>query len=190
MASPTGTARMRVKLAQWSDDDEDDSLPRRTERVASLPPSEEQSISREPTPAEPSPSPSIPVRKKISRAACLDSDEDDEVFPVARTWSRKVDPPSPSPQPRNSSRGGSDYFLSPPTHHVFSTAPPSEAGPAMQPPIQPGCTRANSGKRRFLAYNMLGSISSVEKEGFAHVEVSCYDFLLVNFGPYMEAFIG
>ncbi|CAK9855766.1 unnamed protein product [Sphagnum jensenii] len=45
----------------------------------------------------------------------------------------------------------------------------------MQSAIQPGCTQLSSCKRRFLAYNMLGSISSCESDGFSHVEVDFHD---------------
>jgi hypothetical protein len=57
---------------------------------------------------------------------------------------------------------------------VPRSSAPSPSGPAMQAAVQPGCTQLSDGKSRFLAYNMLGSISRVETEaGFAHVEVIC-----------------
>ncbi|RWW74090.1 hypothetical protein BHE74_00017983 [Ensete ventricosum] len=43
--------------------------------------------------------------------------------------------------------------------------------PKMQEAFQPGSTPAEAGKRRFLVYNMLGSITTIENEGYSHVEV-------------------
>lgn len=41
----------------------------------------------------------------------------------------------------------------------------------MQEAFQPGSTPVQPGKRRFLCYNMLGSITTVEHDGYSHVEV-------------------
>eukprot|EP01018_Ginkgo_biloba_P014897 Gb_40172 [translate_table: standard] len=41
----------------------------------------------------------------------------------------------------------------------------------MQAAFQPGATPVQSGKRSFLAYNMLGSIITFENDGFAHIEI-------------------
>ena len=48
------------------------------------------------------------------------------------------------------------------------------AGTKMQEPFQPGATPAHPGKRHFLCYNMLGSITTMEHEGYSHIEVSGY----------------
>ncbi|KAG1326667.1 WD repeat and HMG-box DNA-binding protein 1 [Cocos nucifera] len=45
----------------------------------------------------------------------------------------------------------------------------------MQEAFQPGSTPAQTGKRRFLAYNMLGSITTIENEGYSHIEVDFHD---------------
>lgn len=52
---------------------------------------------------------------------------------------------------------------------------PSYLGDAaeMQAPFQPGSTKQVVGKRRFLTYSMLGSITSVDNEGVSHVQVYC-----------------
>ncbi|CAL9064297.1 unnamed protein product [Musa banksii] len=47
--------------------------------------------------------------------------------------------------------------------------------PNMQEAFQPGSTPAETGKRRFLVYNMLGSITTIENEGYSHVEVDFHD---------------
>lgn len=44
-------------------------------------------------------------------------------------------------------------------------------GQKMQEAFQPGATPIQSGKRRFLCYNMLGSITSIEHDGYSHIEV-------------------
>ncbi|CAM0950745.1 unnamed protein product [Alopecurus aequalis] len=45
----------------------------------------------------------------------------------------------------------------------------------MQAAFQPGSTPSHPGKRNFLAYNMLGSITTIENEGHSHVEVDFHD---------------
>lgn len=42
----------------------------------------------------------------------------------------------------------------------------------MQEAFQPGATPVQPGKRRFLCYNMIGSITTIEHDGYSHVEVS------------------
>ncbi|XP_072962033.1 protein ENHANCER OF LHP1 1 [Typha angustifolia] len=44
-----------------------------------------------------------------------------------------------------------------------------------QEAFQPGSTPPQSGKRRFLSYNMLGSITTIENEGYSHIEVDFHD---------------
>ena len=43
--------------------------------------------------------------------------------------------------------------------------------PKMQEAFQPGSTPVQPGKRRFLCYNMLGSITTVDHDGYSHIEV-------------------
>lgn len=45
----------------------------------------------------------------------------------------------------------------------------------MQEAFQPGATPGQHGKRRFLCYNMLGSITSMDHDGYSHIEVN-YEF--------------
>ncbi|XP_066377432.1 LOW QUALITY PROTEIN: protein ENHANCER OF LHP1 1 [Miscanthus floridulus] len=45
----------------------------------------------------------------------------------------------------------------------------------MQAAFQPGSTPPQPGMRNFLAYNMLGSITTIENEGHSHVEVDFHD---------------
>lgn len=49
--------------------------------------------------------------------------------------------------------------------------------PKMQVAFQSGSTPAQPGKRHFLCYNMIGSITTIEHEGYSHIEV----IPLINF---------
>ncbi|KAG2664398.1 hypothetical protein I3760_16G080400 [Carya illinoinensis] len=45
----------------------------------------------------------------------------------------------------------------------------------MQEAFQPGATPALPGKRRFLCYNMAGSITTIEHDGYSHIEIDFHD---------------
>ncbi|KAL0915498.1 hypothetical protein M5K25_015920 [Dendrobium thyrsiflorum] len=47
--------------------------------------------------------------------------------------------------------------------------------PKLQEAFQPGSTPLQVGKRRFLCYNLLGSITTIENEGYSHIEVDFHD---------------
>lgn len=47
----------------------------------------------------------------------------------------------------------------------------TSASPKMQEAFQPGATPVQLGKRRFLCYNMVGSITTIEHDGYSHIEV-------------------
>ncbi|ONI08991.1 hypothetical protein PRUPE_5G211000 [Prunus persica] len=47
--------------------------------------------------------------------------------------------------------------------------------PKMQVAFQPGATPLQPGKRRFLCYNMLGAITTIEHDGFSHIEIDFHD---------------
>lgn len=48
----------------------------------------------------------------------------------------------------------------------------TSARPKMQDAFQPGATPMQPGKRRFLCYNMLGTITTIEHDGYSHIEVT------------------
>lgn len=50
----------------------------------------------------------------------------------------------------------------------------------MQEAFQPGSTPMQPGKRRFLCYNMVGSITTIEHDGYSHIEI---DFHNTRSGP-------
>ncbi|KAH6822323.1 transducin family protein / WD-40 repeat family protein [Perilla frutescens var. hirtella] len=58
------------------------------------------------------------------------------------------------------------------------------AGPKMQEAFQPGATPAQPGKRHFLCYNMLGSITTMEHDGYSHIEIEFHD---TSSGPRVPA---
>ncbi|PWA90383.1 transducin family protein / WD-40 repeat family protein [Artemisia annua] len=51
----------------------------------------------------------------------------------------------------------------------------SFTGPKMQEAFQPGSTPAQPGKRRFLCYNMLGSITTMKHDEYSHIEIDFHD---------------
>ncbi|CAN4086211.1 unnamed protein product [Withania somnifera] len=61
---------------------------------------------------------------------------------------------------------------------------PISAGPKMQEVILPGATPQLPGKRRFLCYSMLGSITTMEHGGYSHIEIDFHD---TNSGPRVPA---
>ncbi|KAK4426922.1 hypothetical protein Salat_1461000 [Sesamum alatum] len=58
------------------------------------------------------------------------------------------------------------------------------AGSKMQEAFQPGATPAQPGKRHFLCYNMLGSITTMEHDGYSHIEIDFHD---TSSGPRVPA---
>ncbi|CAK9147891.1 unnamed protein product [Ilex paraguariensis] len=58
------------------------------------------------------------------------------------------------------------------------------AGPKMQEAFQPGATPLQAGKKRFLCYNMLGSITTMEHDGYSHIEIDFHD---TSSGPRVPA---
>ncbi|KAK6153502.1 hypothetical protein DH2020_013141 [Rehmannia glutinosa] len=58
------------------------------------------------------------------------------------------------------------------------------AGPKLQEAFQPGATPAQPGKRHFLCYNMLGCITTMEHDGYSHIEIDFHD---TSSGPRVPA---
>ncbi|KAL8474796.1 hypothetical protein ACS0TY_031289 [Phlomoides rotata] len=54
----------------------------------------------------------------------------------------------------------------------------------MQEAFQPGATPAQPGKRHFICYNMLGSITTMEHDGYSHIEIDFHD---TSSGPRVPA---
>ncbi|KAG5618412.1 hypothetical protein H5410_018236 [Solanum commersonii] len=97
-----------------------------------------------------------------------DTNEELELLP-------KVEPRKKAP---HGHRDGSDN-----KRNKFKDVPIS-TGPKMQEAIQPGATPQLPGKRRFLCYSMLGSITTMEHEGYSHIELDFHD---TSSGPRVPA---
>ncbi|KAG9448593.1 hypothetical protein H6P81_008558 [Aristolochia fimbriata] len=52
---------------------------------------------------------------------------------------------------------------------------PKLTKPKLQDAFQPGSTAPQVGKRHFLCYNMLGSITSIQNDGYCHIEIDFHD---------------
>lgn len=97
------------------------------------------------------------LRKQSFSEGNLDEDGGDEMAPYP-----KVEPHKKRNRlPKENLDNGNVGFR--------STMVTSKA--KMQEAFQQGSTPVQPGKRRFLCYNMLGSITSVEHEGYSHIEV-------------------
>ncbi|KAL5749016.1 hypothetical protein ACOSQ2_026313 [Xanthoceras sorbifolium] len=51
----------------------------------------------------------------------------------------------------------------------------TSSGTKMQQAFQPGATPVQPGKRHFLCYNVLGTITSIEHDGYSHIEIDFHD---------------
>ncbi|XP_021909372.1 WD repeat and HMG-box DNA-binding protein 1 [Carica papaya] len=101
-----------------------------------------------------------PSRKRLRKQSVLDEDldmdvDDEESWP-SKTKSQKK---THHLQKENPARRNDE---------VRSTI--ASTKPKMQEPFQSGATPSQAGKRRFLCYNMLGSITTTEHDGFSHIE--------------------
>lgn len=97
------------------------------------------------------------LRKQVLIEENLDEDEGDGIDLYAKVESHKK-----RSRPHKENLDGGDV-------EVRSTMVTSK--PKMQKAFQPGSTPAQPDKRRFLCYNMLGSITSFEHDGYSHIEV-------------------
>lgn len=101
-----------------------------------------------------------PSRKRLRKQSVYDEELGEEMEDEAdftRMKSRK----KPFHARKEQLANGKDVVRS----TVLST------GSAMQEAFHPGCTPVQPGKRRFLCYNLLGSITTMEHDGYSHIEV-------------------
>ncbi|MQM19924.1 hypothetical protein Taro_052937, partial [Colocasia esculenta] len=63
-------------------------------------------------------------------------------------------------------------------------------GPTMQEAFQPCSTPLQPGKRHFLCYNMLGTITTMENEGYSHIEIDFHDTGRSSRVPSMTDYFG
>lgn len=99
-------------------------------------------------------------RKRLRKQSFSDNDEEtsDELSMLPKDASRK----RPSHKHKEEIKNRKDVQMSTTT----------SVGSKLQEAFQPGCTPTQPGKRRFLCYNMLGSITTIEHDGYSHIEVS------------------
>lgn len=102
---------------------------------------------------------SEPTSRKRLRKRSLSDDEDfgDEVSMLPKDASRKI--PSHNQKEKIKKRKEEQMCTN------------TSVGSKLQDAFQPGCTPMQPGKRRFLCYNMLGSITTIEHDGYSHIEV-------------------
>lgn len=103
----------------------------------------------------------LPSRKRLRKHFKYDEDSDgdinDETSLLPKIESRK----KPSIAGRENMKNGK----------ATSTVPMVFNGPVMQEAFQSGATPVQPGKRRFLCYNMLGSITTMKHDEYSHIEV-------------------
>lgn len=110
----------------------------------------------------------LPSRKRIRKQSVfeedLDEDVNDELDVFPRTSRKKA-------------------YSTHKEHFEKRNGPRSirkSARTNMQEAFQPGATPVQPGKRRFLCYNMLGTITTMEHDGYSHIEVNKL-FLILGF---------
>ncbi|KAK7304216.1 hypothetical protein RJT34_15339 [Clitoria ternatea] len=106
-----------------------------------------------------------PSRKRFRKQSLseenLDEDGDDEIALYPKVESHKKQNRSNKDSLENGNVG------------FRSTMVTSKS--KMQEAFQPGSTPVQPGKRRFLCFNMLGCITSMEHDGFSHIEIDFHD---------------
>ncbi|KAG5522671.1 hypothetical protein RHGRI_034720 [Rhododendron griersonianum] len=104
-----------------------------------------------------------PSRKRLRKQSFSDVDEgtSDELSLLPKDASRK----RPSHNHKEGIKKRKDVQMSTTT----------SVGSKLQEAFQPGCTPTQPGKRRFLCYNMLGSITTIEHDGYSHIEIDFHD---------------
>lgn len=99
-------------------------------------------------------------RKRLRKQSKYDDDLDEEINDELN-FLPKVEARKKVSRHKDSSENGKEG----PRSSLIS------AGPKMQEAFQPGATPPQPGKRSFLCYNMLGSITTMEHDGYSHIEV-------------------
>ncbi|GAV56511.1 WD40 domain-containing protein/DUF3639 domain-containing protein, partial [Cephalotus follicularis] len=121
-----------------------------------------------------------PSRKRIRKQSNNDKDlenNDNNDFGLLT----KIEPPKKA---KNAHKGNSAKGNNELRSMMSSTKP------KMQDAFQPGATPVQPGKRRFLCYNMLGSITTIEHDGYSHIEIDFHDTSLGPRVPSMTDYFG
>ncbi|KAI3761259.1 hypothetical protein L1987_51671 [Smallanthus sonchifolius] len=104
---------------------------------------------------------SEPPNRKRLRHFQYDEDSDDDMSLLWQVESHK----KPSISGKESTKN----------RNATSTGPMAVTGPIMQEAFQSGSTPVQPGKRRFLCYNMLGSITTMKHDEYSHIEIDFHD---------------
>lgn len=102
----------------------------------------------------------LPSRKRLRKQSKYDDSDEDisiELSLLPKTGARKKASRGPKGSFDNGKEGVGSTMIS--------------AGPKIQEAFQSGATPIQLGKRHFLCYNMLGSITTMEHDGYSHIEV-------------------
>ncbi|CAN6446726.1 unnamed protein product [Victoria cruziana] len=105
-------------------------------------------------------------RKRLQKRSYDKDDSDEDSSAHLGQYSRSRPHKRPNAEPVRREGGGSE-------EHVSCRSGRSKM--AMQEAFQPGCTPIQDGKRHFLCYNMIGSITSLRNGESSHVEVDFHD---------------
>ncbi|XP_071712171.1 protein ENHANCER OF LHP1 1 [Rutidosis leptorrhynchoides] len=100
-------------------------------------------------------------RKRLRKHSIYDEDSDEEMDLLPKVESRKKPSISGKENMKN--------------EKVKSASSTTLTGPVMQEAFQSGATPVQPGKRRFLCYNMLGSISTMKYDEYSHIETVFHD---------------
>uniref|UniRef100_A0A5B7B1E7 Putative WD repeat and HMG-box DNA-binding protein 1 n=1 Tax=Davidia involucrata TaxID=16924 RepID=A0A5B7B1E7_DAVIN len=106
-----------------------------------------------------------PSRKRLRKQSVYDDDFDDDINDELNLLPKVESHKKASRHKKESLDNGKEG----PRSTMIS------AGPKMQEAFQPGATPLQPGKRRFLCYNMLGSITTIEHDGYSHIEIDFHD---------------
>ncbi|KAK1565318.1 hypothetical protein Q3G72_024025 [Acer saccharum] len=105
-----------------------------------------------------------PTRKRLRKHSIVEEDLDDDVNDELNLF-----PKTESRKKANSTH--KEY----PDKGFGLKSKRTSSGTKMQQAFQPGATPVQPGKRHFLCYNMLGTITSIEHDGNSHIEVDFHD---------------
>ncbi|KAL6995003.1 hypothetical protein U1Q18_005137 [Sarracenia purpurea var. burkii] len=106
-----------------------------------------------------------PSRKRLRKQSAYDDDSDEEVT----NWSSLL----PKVDSHKKASHGQKERLEKGKDMQRGIIISTES--KMQEAFQPGSTPVQPGKRHFLCYNMLGSISTMEQDGYSHIEIDFHD---------------
>ncbi|KAF3437994.1 hypothetical protein FNV43_RR20750 [Rhamnella rubrinervis] len=106
-----------------------------------------------------------PSRKRLRKQSILERDLDEDGS------NELISPPKVESHKKahHKNKGNTDFVSEGQTNKAIFN------GAKMQEAFQPGATPAQPGKRRFLCYNMLGTITSIEHDGYSHIEIDFHD---------------